>query len=294
MEKNFFQEKVPEKVLLSVSQSAAQHALRLDKLVRVCIAAKKYSPETTHEIRILTRKCTAAWQILRRADAHVDHNKSRKGLRALRRCLGPLRDADILLKEFEHFARNKRTGSNDTLSGVLQQRWLQCYLEASAQVRKDGPKYRETLKSIKKQSNRLAPVLRKRHWNKHAERWLKKQWIKWIRSAGNLRDQKQIHDFRIKTKRMRYLLQFLLSQKSPAQPSVRLKQLEELQQELGKHRDLHNVVDWLRQLQEEFSVNVNRLGNLSSSIISMRKHCEQRIRLQDGRLNKLRRKLLTK
>lgn len=292
MVNSFFKEKVPEKALLSVSKLAAQYAGRMNKLVRVCLAAKKYSPETTHEIRILTTKCGAAWQLLRRAGADVDQNKSQKGLRALRRCLGPLRDADIRLKVFEHFARNKRAGSNDTLSGVLHQSWLQCYREAVAQLRKDWPKYRETLKSIKKQSKRLAPVLRKRSWNKHDGHWVKKQWIKWKCSADRLMDQKQIHDFRIKTKRMRYLLQCLLPVKAPFHPSAKLKLLEELQHELGRHRDLHNVVDWLSQLQQEFSIKVDKLGNLPSSIQNLRQYCTQHIHRQDARLHKLQMKLL--
>jgi len=90
---------------------------------------------------------------------------------------------------------------------------------------------------------------------------------------------------------MRYLSQCLLPHKAPAHLSARLSQLDEMQQVLGRHRDLHNVVDWLSQLLEEFSIKVDKLGNLSSSIQSWRKYCDQHIRRQDGRLNKLRMKL---
>src|SRR5947207_317838 len=98
MEKDFFQEAIPEKALLSVSQLAAHHAGRLGKLVRVYLAAKKYSPEATHDIRTHSSKCAAAWRILRRTGADIDDNKSPKVLRQLRHCLGPLRDADIRIE----------------------------------------------------------------------------------------------------------------------------------------------------------------------------------------------------
>ena len=294
MSHDFISKEVSEKAILRLIKLAAQHAGRMDNLVRVFLAAKEYMLETTHEIRILTRKCGVAWRILCQAGADIDHHKSRKGLRFLRRCLGPLRDADIRLEEFERFARNRKTGRNDTLSGVLQQSWLQCYREAVAQVRQEWPKHRKTLKSIIKQSQHLTHVLGKLRWDKHDEHWLRKQWIKWKRSAGRTMDRKHLHVFRIKTKRLRYLSQFLLPHKAPAHLSAWLKQLDELQQVLGRHRDLNNVVDWLSQLLEEISIKVDKLGNLSSSIQSLRKYCDQHIRRQDGRLNKLRMKLFSK
>src|SRR5882724_3003331 len=100
MSHDFISKQVPEKALLRLVKTAAQHARRLEKLVCECLSSRAYSPETGHQIRILTRKCTAAWRVLRHARADVDHDKSNRTLRALRKSLGDLRDADILFEEF--------------------------------------------------------------------------------------------------------------------------------------------------------------------------------------------------
>jgi len=117
MSHDFIHKQVPETALLRLVKLAAQHARRLEKLVRECLSSRAYNPETAHQIRILTRKCTAAWRVLRHAGAEVDHDKSHRTLRALRKTLGDLRDADILLEEFHDFTRHKKVASDEIVIG---------------------------------------------------------------------------------------------------------------------------------------------------------------------------------
>lgn len=290
-----FKALVPENVSRSVLKDAAVHTRRLDQLLRQFSSARDYQTETVHQVRILTRKCSACWRILCHTGIKLDVNKIKGNLSDLRGALGKLRDADIRLEEFQRFASTRKRALDDALAGSLFQVWTQCYEEAKEQLSQTIPACRAALADLAKRYSKLTEPVSKQRWNKQNDRWVKKQLSKWLKlTEMKAMDDQQMHALRIRTKRLRYLLQSLLPKKPSPAISEWLTRLESLQDALGKLRDFQNILEWLDRYQKGISVWPTPPNRLAASIKAWRQYGEQVIRRQNQLWGRLCRQLTRK
>lgn len=291
MEKKLLKKVMPETSLSSVVRTADRQAGQLERLIRELATSKTYHSSTTHQIRILTRKCAMALKVLRYFE--VDVSVKSKDLRDLRRSLGKLRDADIRLEGFQSFVSGRKSGANDSILGALQFEWHNEHAKAKKEILEFRSSYEDTLKTIRKKLKQVLPQISGHRWKKRDDRWMKKQLDNWSDFVDSkFQNEKQLHALRIDTKHLRYLLQCLLPDKSPAPLQSWLDLLGDLQTDLGERRDLRNIIEWLEDLEKGLSIRDTK-SKLTASIHSWKKFCVKKIRQLDPRVPKLRVKLLS-
>src|SRR5688572_12768359 len=110
-------------------------------------AVKHGEPEAIHESRVATRRLKAAMDLFRPVLAQRHAKRFRRTLRLLRRSLGPLRDADVMLSHLQKLSG--RRGNANTAAAVA---WL------SQQITRERDKARSVARSEIAPSRALAKL----------------------------------------------------------------------------------------------------------------------------------------
>ncbi len=251
-----------------IRKSALLQARQLQRLVHLLRTSAEYHPETTHEIRKLTRKCTAAWEWLYRSHAVRRKRQLMRYWRSVRHCVGELRDADIRLEEFHNMFPHPGVAEKQLL-GNLEQSWLMKYQNALKMLQQVSDREPLLMSSL---SDALTSKKLTYNWNKKSQRWLNRQIIQWQELAAlSLTHPENLHAFRICTKKLRYRFQYL--QRFLPKESTWLNDLETLQEHLGRHRDLLNTLAWLIDLEKFLSIRTTIDKPLRQAMQRWRKQC---------------------
>lgn len=273
----------------TVARLAVQHARRLETLLKQLRAAKTYQPETVHQIRVLTRKCAAAWQVLEQFCPTVAPTDDIRKTRRLRRRLGCLRDADIRMELFDRF-QNGRKSAHAELHGALFHDWHQVFQATSARIESKSTSFLKAVNRLQKQGIEVSKRVKKLHWKKKHQNWIEQKLEAWLPEDEEF-NPSQLHAFRIATKRLRYLLQCIEPvRQKPSEHSLQAL-LNALQDELGSLRDLNNFKSWLEQFRLSISQHAFIRKPLQNSINSSIQWCEKEIHRHTSKLFKMYRQL---
>ena len=257
----------------SIRKSVLQDSRRLQELLRQLETSASYHPETTHQLRKLTRKCSAAWQLLYRCHAIKRHHKTIRYWRSIRHILGPLRDADIRLESFNSFFA-KPTSYQRQLLGSLEQSWLMHFKKVRVQLQDVDNHHHSPSKNLIEELNSSSLHYR---WSKKSQRWLSRQIVEWQELAAlSLKNPDRLHAFRISTKKLRN--QFQCLKRCLPKESTWLSDLESLQDELGNHRDLYNTLAWIKETEQLVKLLPTFNRPLQKELQRWQKHCEQQER----------------
>ena len=161
---------------------------------------KRPSKDAVHELRTTSRKVEAASAALFAERGDTPH-KLLKSIKPLRTSAGEVRDMDVLLANVHSLLRKGPNPSLERLIPHLQRMRDESARRLSKEFRWKQTKAKKHLKSF---SRRL-----KRHFDKgdieaqqaHA---LFNELSRWPRLTGD-----NLHDFRIKVKELRYMMQFV-------------------------------------------------------------------------------------
>ncbi len=257
----------------AIRKSVLQDVNRLQKLLLQLQSTASYHPEATHQLRKLTRKSSAAWQLLYRCHAVKRHRKAIRYWRLIRHLLGALRDADIRLESFHDFFP-KPTIHRKQLLGNLVQSWLMQFKKVRDQLQDDADLHQTQSKNFIEVLNR--PSLQYR-WSKKSQRWLSRQIIKWQEMAAHSsKKPEQLHALRILTKKLRH--QFQCLKRCLPKASTWIDDLESLQDGLGQHRDLLNTIAWIKETQPLLKLHPTSNRRLQQDLRRWQKDCEQQAR----------------
>lgn len=273
----------------SVARLALQHARRLGTLLKQLCAAKTYQPETVHQIRVLTRKCTAAWQVLEQICPNVAPTDDIRKTRRLRRRLGCLRDADIRMELFHRFQNGKKS-AHPELHGALIHDWHQVFQTTSDRIVSKSNSFLKAVNRLQKQGIEVSNRVKKLHWkNKHLN-WIEQKFEAWLPEDEEF-NPSQLHTFRIATKRLRYLLQCMKPvRQKPSDHSLQAI-LNAFQDDLGSLRDLNNFKTWLEQVRLSISKHTFTSKPMQNSIDASIKWCEKEIHRHTSKLFRIYRQL---
>jgi len=217
------------------------------------VVKKDEDPESVHQLRVSSRRSSAALDMFEDCLPSKIHSKARKKLKKLRRAAGAARDWDVFLQSFKSrtVPPKARHGLDLVIGYALSQRQAaETQLDAAARdlSKKFGKLAKNVVASAhrpkkSKKSQTLADLAREalpplaRDLTKAAER--------------DLTDPDNLHQVRIAGKRLRYAMEIL----APAfQPSFRdqlYPKVQEMQDILGEANDSRFAMARIKELQEQ-------------------------------------------
>lgn len=211
-------------------------------------------PESIHQIRVKIRLLRSLLSFFKPLLNEEEYTKTAAGLRDLSGQLGRIRQLDVLRDEWQSLQQ----AYPDVVTGA---RSLEQRLKAERDTEKKAVYEQIAAGQATPQLLEIWTYFEQRPWMQHPDANLPlKQYTdqrlkKWARDidkgfrAADYEDVRALHPLRIKTKKLRYVLQSLepvLSRKY----RTRMPQLKEWQDKLGTICDAHCDVDLTRQLCE--------------------------------------------
>lgn len=258
---------VPPSIFPAVAKLASRHAQQMGTLLRSLLAGTTYQPEQVHQLRILSRKCAAAWSVLKLISPESP-DKSLRTLRSLRRSLSKLRDADIRLALLREHSRKP----DSELTAALLHDWHCQYQKSLPAVRKKAGRYFHAIRELLEQGKNFCKAASKFSWKKRHHRWLHQQ-SSACRIPGKSLPAEALHEFRLATKRWRYLLQTVYPASENSGVAKLLTELTAIQDALGRQRDINQLLNWLTPLQQSLSHQANASRSLVRSMEALSKWC---------------------
>jgi CHAD domain-containing protein len=215
--------------------------------------------EGIHQLRIWTRRTSAALRLFAVALPEEQRKWLKKKLRKIRRTAGVVRDCDVQLEYLEadssqppkaivkQLKRQRRVARKDlkTLRKRLDRR-----------LEKNSTDLVERVKWPKRHSSRAAPPFGR--WYRQEIVPLGDELLKL--SAEDLSDDRRLHAFRIAGKRLRYALELAGPALAPLQHRQLYEDLSALQDRLGEVCDHLAAVDRLREWLEQAKRPKQRVG----------------------------------
>lgn len=270
-----------------ISKATVRYVRRLRHLLQVFSGQCHYDPEVAHEMRILTRKCLAACRVLKRAGVRLVLGGERKLLRTLRRRLGKLRDADILLSLERELGAKQR--ANEALRGAMQLNWQLCHSRALSEIRRIHGDCTSMLGVMLQRLSRHAGKFHQYRWRKQDQRWLQKQVMRWqLEAMRSISDEAGWHAFRIRSKRLRYLLQMVIDQLPASEPWHRcLALVEGAQDALGHERDLRVALSWLTAFHQGAERRGAFSRSLAATIRGWQLHGKRQMTVEERKMKKV-------
>ena len=248
--------------LLTRSDEEAARRLTLKAVAAARAAERRLDdlsdPEALHDFRVSIRRLRS---LLRAYKPQLDsavRSKDRRKLRALQRATGGGREAEVALewltKQQGTLAPEHLAGLN-WLSATLMARRRECANSLDGEVRgafrRFADKLEERLAIMKSEQNLLderAHVSFARTLANLMENHATDLLVQ-LSQIARMDDAEQLHEARIKGKRLRYLLEPVRSYVNEAQPVV--KQTKRLQDALGDLNDVHVLMDEIDRAFEE-------------------------------------------
>lgn len=213
--------------------------------VRLAVAAKRCKDltgdaETVHQLRVSTRRATAALRLAKEALPGKRRQRVVDLLRIIRRAAGKVRDIDIFLNAV-HGAHAVSDSTQAFLAGHIAYSRVMNFDALQAKVAAMLPDLGKQAAALPAtvdagSSDRFADVLAR-----HAKRMLR-EFHETLAAAQDNTDAEHLHLVRIQGKRLRYSLE--LAQGHDRLTSI-VEQLEKLQEILGDWRDANDILDRL-------------------------------------------------
>lgn len=210
----------------------------------------KPAVETVHQLRVWSRRATAAVDLFRSVGDDGPWRKLRKRLKKLRRAAGEVRDWDVLV---ERIVSDEQFGKR--IRGQLDRERAAARERLSAAVR-DGEKIfaPEKLQDLQKKVQKAPNSAGRRSFRRFMTERLVAL-VERFRECGedDLQSPDILHEFRIAGKELRYALEIALAV-FPSKGAERLyAELTELQDELGVVCDHRAAAEQFTALAKRFS-----------------------------------------
>lgn len=241
---------------------AARHVLtvRLDVVregLPLALEQSDEDPEYVHQLRVGTRRARAALDIFADCLPTKTFKEAKKQLRGVRRAAGEARDWDVFLlslADWKHRENPRHRPGLDFLTGYgsAQRDAAQAHLqEAAADFPFSFDRFlAETVAAVEKPPAHgprvLADLARPRLTDLLAE--LDRA------AAGDLEDYAQLHQVRIRGKRLRYAMEVFADCYAPAFREELYPAVEEVQEILGFANDSHVAGGRLEALRDRLKV----------------------------------------
>lgn len=272
---------ISKNIFPAVARLATRHAQQMGTLLRSLLAGNTYQPEQVHQLRILSRKCAADWSVLKLINPSTVPDKALRVLRSLRRKLSNLRDADIRLA----LQREHTRKPDSELSAVLLHDWHCQHQGILHKVREKAGRYLQAFNELQEQGKSIAKEASKHSWTKRHQRWLHKQSLA-CKIPGKSLTADSLHEFRLATKRWRYLLQTAYPSQDNSPVATLLNDLTATQDALGRQQDVNQLLGWLVPLQQSLSHQANTSRSLLRSMEALRKWCLTELKRLEKQINK--------
>ena len=220
---------------------AARHSLRV-RLTAVqhylSLAAERSDEdvEYIHQLRVCSRRSTAALKLYARLFPKKEVKWFRKTLRKIRSVAGNARDLDVLVQSHE---TDTGTGAQEFLADVRQRRkTAQAPIIAVCRILEGDGRLRRHIDALLEKTDKQISHPAVGSFGKWASARFRKILKRFIKaSSADLDDVASLHRFRIRAKDLRYAMELL----APAFPAAFREQLypviEELQERLGEIHD---------------------------------------------------------
>lgn len=207
-------------------------------------AADDQAREPVHQVRVISRRLSAALRVF--AEYLVPkRSRKRKGrLRRLRRLAAPVRTLDVLILEVERSTSDGTAEHQANLEAF--QHWL---------VAKRDRRRRELARSLAGKANKYARLPRPKDFRHAGNTTLAgamaqalEQPARRVLQANVSLDFAELHRLRIAGKRLRYSLEIFASCQEPNLFSPAQACVEAMQKRLGDINDCHEFAAWMRRL----------------------------------------------
>jgi CHAD domain-containing protein len=261
--------------LLSRSDEEAARRLALKALAAARAAERRLDdrsdPEALHDFRVAIRRLRSLLRAYRPQLEGSVRKKDRSRLRALQRTTGGGREADVALewltKQQSDLGPEHLTGLN-WLSAKLLARRRQCAQALDREVRetfkRTAEKLEERLAVMRTEQNLLAdrPHVSFARTLANLTEAHATELLVQLGQIARMDDAEALHEARIMSKRLRYLLEPIRAYVGEAQPIV--KKTKRLQDVLGDLNDVHVLMDEIDEAFEE--ALMQKAGRIKESL----------------------------
>ena len=212
--------------------------------------------EFVHQLRVSTRRATAALKLFSKLVPNRERNWFERTLRELRQSAGVARDLDVLSLQL-----TEQAPAQDSLLRMIREQRIAVQPVLLKACRRLKNKYAKRVEQLNKS---IAQDQDKQRFGPWAERRLQKPLRRMFESSARDEDDlPALHAFRVRVKKLRYSMELL----APAFPdSFRSRlypQVVELQEWLGKIHDqdvaIERYQDWLERVDSAAQVELQCL-----------------------------------
>jgi CHAD domain-containing protein len=216
--------------------------------------ASSPTPDEIHQLRVAARRLRVALQLFDRMLPSSDAVRFRSDIKSFASSLGDVRDLDVYFDSFKTYVETFPPKLRSGLSGYqMYLRRERAEARTAAAAALASPRTARLLDEIERfvAAGPSAGALRR--WGSLSVRDAMRQGIR--RSVGRVRRlgnaltvrarPAELHELRIKTKRLRYELEFFADVYPPLKQTA--KECKALQDLLGTHQDVHAALARLRR-----------------------------------------------
>jgi CHAD domain-containing protein len=209
------------------------------------VIAGTQNPENVHQLRVATRRFSAALSIFQECLRTRDHERLRHLSRSLRRVAGAVRDLDVQRDMVAARAKAFRT-SGEAIVAMCDEHLGRLRLAAEKRLLEVARRRSvEFTQCVQQCLDRMQTV---RSWPQKLERLARRtvrRRLKKLRAAGreDLSDLELLHQLRIAAKRLRYAMEVVAGCYSSEFRGGPYRVVERIQTELGVVNDLRHLID---------------------------------------------------
>lgn len=242
----------PQATVAEVARQALEHRLSAIEHFLSQVAGKQSSAGDTHQLRVWTRRASAALRLFAPVIPSAHQQRMQRLLRKVRRLAGKARDGDILLERLEsstlnlpHRLRKKLAKEHKLASNKLRR-----YCRKVSRQSKFARRACQLTGAIGRCSRPgIGPAAMYLSWVTQQLLPLGNRFLEL--AAEDLQQREQLHEFRITAKRLRYALELA----APALATEEIRQIDQdltsLQDRLGLVSDGLAAVDRLSRWLED-------------------------------------------
>jgi len=257
-----------EKWLTSVTPDAPADCVARMALAERLVAVRhfldhavggRYEAEQIHQLRVWTRRASAALKLFEPALPASQTRRMKKWLRKLRRTAGAIRDCDIHLERLQHEEtalpqRIVRELTRERRQASRKLKELRRRLEIDSRLEKLIERLLEKIAWPKRHSSRDAPT-----FSVFCRQQLRPLAQEFFDLADDdLQNTKALHAMRIAGKRLRYALELAPAALPPAEHQHLSASLNEVQDRLGEACDQLAAIDHVQECLEQVSKKKHR------------------------------------
>jgi triphosphatase len=242
------------------------------------VLADSPAPEEIHQLRVAARRLRVALRLFARMLPSKDTARYRADLKWFATSLGDVRDLDVYADNFKSYVQSLPQKERAGLSGYqlyLRRERAQARQTAAAAVA--SPRAAALIADLQTFVDRGATAGAVRRWRALTVRDAMRQCIRRsvgrVRARGNALLQRarpaELHELRIKTKRLRYELEFFADAYPPLKQAA--KECKAVQDLLGVHQDVYAANARLRRYAAALRKQGTD-GSLPPALVQLRKN----------------------